>query len=79
MGTWLRHHLDETVTATASPEGTRLLVRVRGPARLSRRRPLDCFRRSVKGAKAAADELVQAYYPHDCDGARCGPWRRGEG
>ncbi len=77
MSIWLRHHLDEAVTATAAPEGARFLVHTREPAELSRR-PIDCFRWSLKDAQAAADGLVQAYYPHDCEAASCGSWRRGE-
>jgi len=72
---WLRHHLGETVTATAAAEGRRFLVHVREPAGESRR-PIDCFRWNLKDAQAAADELVQAYYPHECGGPGCGSWRK---
>ena len=75
MGIWLRHHLDETVTATAAPEGRRFLVHVREPAEIGRH-PVDFFRWNLKDAQVAADRLVQAYYPHECDEQRCGAWQR---
>lgn len=78
MGVWLRHHMGETITATAAPEGRRFLVHVREPAGMSRR-PIDCFRWNLKDAQVAADGLVQAYYPHECDGRSCGDWQRSEG
>jgi hypothetical protein len=77
MSVWLRQHLDETVTATVAPEGGRFLVHVREPVDAARR-PIDFLRWSLKEAQAAADELVQAYYPHECDARGCGPWLRAE-
>lgn len=78
MAIWLRQHLDETVTATAAPEGSRFLVHVRGEPAGKGRRPLDSSRWSLKEAQAAADELVQAHYPHECDGRGCGSWHKSE-
>ena len=77
MSIWLRHHLDDTVTATAAPEGVRFLVHVREPTEVGRH-PIDCYRWTLKDAQAAADRLVQAYYPHECDEHGCGSWRRCE-
>lgn len=77
MGIWLRHHIDETVTATAAPEGGRFLVHLRESAGVSRH-PVDCYRWNLRDAQAAADGLVQAYYPHECDGRSCGAWERAD-
>ena len=77
MGIWLRHHLGETVTATAAPEGGRFFVHVREPSGAGRR-PIDFYRWGLKDAQAPADRLVQEYYPHECDGQECGAWRRSE-
>jgi hypothetical protein len=75
MGEWLRFHLDETITALAIPEGGRFLVRVREPAE-GNRRPIQFYRWNLREAQKAADQLVQAYYPHDCDEQNCGRWRK---
>lgn len=51
------------------------MVRVREPAD-GNRRPIQFYRWNLKEAQKAADQLVQAYYPHDCDEQKCGRWRK---
>jgi hypothetical protein len=65
------------VTATAASEGVRFLVHVREPDEMGRR-PVDFFRWNLKDAQVAADRLVRAYYPHECDAQTCGSWHRAE-
>jgi len=75
MSMWYRFHLDDTIKATATPDGRRFFVHVREPAE-SGRKPLDCYRIKLTDAQDAADRIVQAYYPHDCDGDACDIWRK---
>jgi hypothetical protein len=75
MSQWHRFHLDETITAMAIPDNHRFLVRVREPVG-ENRKPIEFYRGNMKEAQRAADRLVQAYYPHECDEERCGEWER---
>ena len=75
MSEWRRFHLDDTVTAMAIPDSRRFLVRMREPAG-ENRQPIEFYRGNLKEAQRAADRLVQAYYPHECDEERCGQWRK---
>jgi hypothetical protein len=75
MSEWRRFHMDETITAMAIPENKRFLVHVREPPG-EHRNPIEFYRWNLQDAKEAADRLVQAYYPHDCDEQRCGEWRK---
>lgn len=74
---WKRYHLDETLAALAIPDNQRFFVRLREPAG-ENRQPIEFYRWKLKEAQSAGDELVQAYYPHDCDESQCGPWIQGE-
>jgi len=75
MSTWRRFHLDETVRALATSENHRFFVQVREPAGETRQ-PIEFYRWRLAEAKTAADRLVQAYYPHECDAETCGEWRK---
>jgi hypothetical protein len=75
MGEWHRSHLDETVTAFATPEQGRFVVNLHEPPGGSRP-PFEFYRSNLHEAQRAADRLVQAYYPHDCAERRCGEWRK---
>lgn len=78
MSEWHCFHLDETITALVTSENTRFLVRIREPEGESRN-PIDFYRGTLKEAQRAADRLVQAYYPHQCDEHTCGRWQKGDG
>ena len=74
MSEWHCTHLDETLTAMATSDGRRFLVRLREPAG-ERRNPIEFHRWTLRDAMAAGDRLVQAYYPHDCAECGCGKWQ----
>jgi len=74
MSEWQCYHLDDTLTAIVVSDGHRFLVRMREPAG-ENRQPIEFFRWTLKDARKAADRLVQAYYPHECDKSCCGLWR----
>jgi hypothetical protein len=73
MSTWRRFHLDETVKALATSDGSRFFVEVREPAG-ENRQPRSCYRSNLEDARVTADRIVQAYYPHECDDEVCGSW-----
>jgi len=75
MSTWRRFHLEETVKALAISENHRFFVQVREPPG-GNRQPIEFYRWNLAEAKIAADKLVQAYYPHDCDEHTCGTWHK---
>ncbi|HEX5708988.1 MAG TPA: hypothetical protein VFX96_16930 [Pyrinomonadaceae bacterium] len=77
MSTWRRYHLDETLAALAIPDGRRFFVCLREPPGETRR-PVEFYRWKLDDARRAADKLVQAYYPHDCDASACGDWKQTE-
>lgn len=79
MSEWHCFHLDDTITAIVSADMFgRFLVRMREPAG-ENRNPVEFQRGSLKEALRAADNLVQAYYPHECDEIRCGHWHQIQG
>jgi hypothetical protein len=71
---WQRLHLDGALGALAVPENQRFLVRLREPPG-EKRNPIKFYRWNLPEAQSAADRLVQAYYPHECD-ETCGPWKK---
>ena len=75
MSEWRCYHLDETLTAMATSDNGRFLVRLREPPGEARH-PIEFHRLTLKEALKAADRLVQAYYPHDCQEHGCGEWRK---
>jgi hypothetical protein len=75
MSTWHRFHLNESVKALAIPDNRRFFVRVREPQGQNRQ-PLEFYRWNLRDAQEAADRVVQAYYPHECDDEICGVWRK---
>lgn len=75
MSTWRRLHLHDTIKALATSENHRFFIQVREPPG-SKRNPIEFYRWNLPEAKAAADRLVQAYYPHDCDEETCGTWQK---
>ena len=77
MSTWRRYHLNETVTAVATPDNRRFFVHLREPAGETRH-PIEFYRWTLPEAQTGADQLVEAYYPHDCDAGKCGPWSKSD-
>lgn len=78
MSQWHCFHLDDTITAMVIPvNSSRFLVRMREPAG-GNRQPIEFYRGNLKEAQRAADKLVQAYYPHECDENKCGQWQKTE-
>ncbi len=75
MSTWRRFHLEETIRALAISENHRFFVQVREPPGETRH-PIEFYRWKLAEAKTAADKLVQAYYPHECEIDTCGEWRK---
>ena len=75
MSTWRRYHLRDTIKALATSENHRFFVQVREPPG-NNRNPIEFYRWNLAEAKTAADRLVQAYYPHECDEQTCGGWQK---
>jgi hypothetical protein len=75
VSTWHRFHLNETLKALAISDNNRFFVRLREPPGESRH-PLEFYRWNLRDAQEAADRVVQAYYPHECDEQICGAWRK---
>jgi hypothetical protein len=75
MSTWHRFHLNETIKAMAISDNRRFFVHVREPEG-EKRNPLEFYRWKLRDAQEAADKVVQAYYPHECDEQMCGVWRK---
>jgi len=75
MSTWRRFHLEDSIKALATSENHRFFVQVREPPG-QHRQPIEFYRWNLPEAKSAADRLVQAYYPHDCDTKICGEWHK---
>ena len=75
MSHWQRFHLDETIKAMATPVSHRFFIQVREPPG-EHRNPIEFYRWTLKEAQDAADRIVQAYYPHQCEGESCGIWKK---
>lgn len=75
MSHWQRFHLDDTIKALTTSDTQRFFVQVREPAG-EQRKPLECYRWTLNEAQLAADDIVQAYYPHDCEERSCGLWQK---
>lgn len=73
MSTWQRLHLNDKLKAWATSDNHRFFVRLREPEG-ENRQPLEFYRWNLKAAQEAADQIVQAYYPHDCEQILCGVW-----
>ena len=73
--TWQRFHLNETLKALAISDNNRFFVTVREPSG-EHRNPLEFYRWKLAEAQEAADRVVQAYYPHECDEKLCDVWRK---
>lgn len=73
MSHWQRFHLNDTIKAMAIPDQRRFFVQVREPEG-EHRNPIEFYKWKLSEAQEAADHLVQAYYPHDCDTGSCGSW-----
>ncbi len=77
MSEWYRNHLDEKITALAIPDNRRFWVQMREHEGGSGY-PAEFFRWNLRDAQKAADRLVQAYHPHECEESRCGQWRKSQ-
>lgn len=77
MSAWHRFHLSETIKAMAIPDNKRFFVHIREPAG-EHRNPVEFYRWTLRDAQEAADKVVQAYYPHECDGQLCDRWRKSD-
>ena len=75
MSSWHRFHLNESVKAMAISDQRRFFVCVREPEG-EQLRPLEFYRWKLSEAQEAADRVVQAYYPHECDLLTCGAWQK---
>ena len=75
MSEWHCLHLEDTLTAIVVSDMNRFHVRLREPQG-QRRNSIELYRGNPKEAQRAADRLVQAYYPHDCEECGCGTWAR---
>ena len=75
MSTWQKLHLKDTLKALATSENHRFFVQFREPEG-EQRNPIEFYRWTLKDAQEAADRIVQAYYPHDCEVEECGDWRK---
>jgi len=76
MSYWQRLHLNETIKAMAtSDNGRRFFIQLREPPG-EHRNPIEFYRWTLTEAQEAADRIVNAYYPHDCDEQICGLWRK---
>jgi hypothetical protein len=78
VSTWYRLHLNETLKALAISDNNRFFVTVREPPG-EHRNPLEFYRWKLAEAQEAADRVVQAYYPHECDDDLCDVWRKLDG
>jgi len=77
MSTWERFHLNDTVKAMATSENHRFFIQIREPPG-EHRNPIEFYRWTLKDAQEAADRILHAYYPHECDEQICGSWRRSD-
>lgn len=77
MSHWQRSHMEESLKALATPDNHRFFIQLREPAG-EHRNPIEFYRWTLKDAQEAADQIVQAYYPHDCDQELCGVWKKFE-
>ena len=75
MSHWQRFHLDDTLKALATPDNHRFFIQIREP-KGEHRNPIEFFRWTLTDAQDAADRIVQAYYPHECDVESCDTWQK---
>ena len=75
MSHWQRSHMEESLKALATPDNHRFFIQVREPPG-EHRNPIEFYRWTLKDALEAADRIVQAYYPHDCNLEVCGVWKK---
>ena len=73
MSYWERCHLNDSLKAIATADNHRFFIRLREPHG-ENRHPLEFYRWNLREAQEAADKIVQAYYPHDCEQLACGGW-----
>ena len=75
MSYWQRLHSEESIKTLATPENQRFLIQVREPVG-ENRKPIRFYRWTLEEAQEAADQIVQEYYPHECEEGSCGPWKK---
>ena len=75
MSHWQRLHSGETIKAIATPDSHRFLIQVREPVG-EKRNPIKFYRWTLEEAQEAADQIVQEYYPHECEEGNCGTWKK---
>ena len=69
--------MEESLKALATPDNHRFFIQLKEPPG-EHRNPIEFYRWTLKDAQEAADRIVQAYYPHDCDLELCGVWKKFE-
>ena len=75
MSYWYRFHLNETVKTTATSEPQRFLVQMREPA-AEQPKAIEFYRWTLTEAQDTADDVVQEYFPHNCEMIICGNWTK---
>ena len=77
MSDWHRFHLNESIKAMAISDNRRFFIHIREPFG-ENRHPVEFYRWRLQEAQEAADKVVQAYYPHECDERSCDVWRKSD-
>jgi hypothetical protein len=67
--------MEETLKALATQDTRRFFIQVKEPSG-HHRNPIEFYRWTLREAQDAADRIVQAYYPHDCEVESCGVWKK---
>jgi hypothetical protein len=67
--------MEESLKALAIPDNHRFFIQVKEPPGHNRK-PIEFYRWTLREAQDAADRIVQAYYPHDCEVESCGAWKK---
>ncbi len=75
MSHWQRSHIEQTIKAIATPDNHRFFIQLKEPPG-EHRHPIEFYRWTLNDAQEAADDLVQAYYPHDCEMESCDAWKK---
>jgi hypothetical protein len=75
MDSWKRSHTGIDVLALVIAQKGNYLVSIKEPEG-ENRFPADYTSDDEEGAKRQADELIQAFYNHNCDQSGCEQWQQ---